>query len=143
MLQYYFTGTILSNSCNVLKKAVLYIFVFSIVLRTFYAQLHYAFYLLDSKIYTELFCENQDKPEMHCNGKCSLAKAVEETSEKQEKIPEQLTSITFADFIPTEKLDLVLSSCYLEKEKILNRYTNLYFYLFLDKEKHPPRNLMS
>ena len=126
-----------------MKKATLYIFLFTMVLRTLYAQFHYAFYLIDSETYIELFCENQDKPELHCDGKCSLSKATKETSDKQDKIPEYSTFLSFPDFIPAEKLDWVLSSYYLEKEKILNQYTNLYFYLFLDKEKHPPRNLMS
>lgn len=63
-----------------MKKATLYIFLFTMVLRTLYAQFHYAFYLIDSETYIELFCENQDKPEMHCDGKCSLSKATKETS---------------------------------------------------------------
>jgi hypothetical protein len=112
------------------------------VLRTFYAQFHYAFYLIDSETYIELFCENQDKPEMHCDGKCSLSKATKETSDKQHKIPEQITSLSFPDFIPTEKFTLEFITIErLQKKKIIAQQS-LYSFLYLDKCKHPPENLM-
>lgn len=30
------------------------------------------FYSVDNKSFTEAFCENKDKPELHCNGSCHL-----------------------------------------------------------------------
>ncbi|MFA7616785.1 MAG: hypothetical protein WCY16_09425 [Weeksellaceae bacterium] len=37
------------------------------------------FYLLDNKDFTELFCENRDKPAEHCNGNCQLSKMANQT----------------------------------------------------------------
>lgn len=112
------------------------------VLRTFYVQFHYAFYLIDSETYIELFCENQDKPEMHCDGKCSLSKATKETSDKQDKIREQITSLSFPDFISTEKLTLEFITIERLKNKKIIAQQSLYSFLYLDKCKHPPENLM-
>lgn len=32
-----------------------------------------SFYHFNNESFTEIFCKNQDKPEMECNGKCYLA----------------------------------------------------------------------
>jgi len=112
------------------------------VFRTFYAQFHYAFYLLDTERYIELFCENQEKPELHCNGKCSLSKATKEASETQEKIPEQISIISFSDFIPTEKFTLEFIKIErLQKNKNIAK-KSFYSFPYLDKYKRPPENLM-
>lgn len=89
-----------------------------------------------------MFCENQEKPELHCNGKCSLNKASKEASETQEKIPEQISSISFPDFIPTEKFTLeFIKIKRLQKNKIIAKQS-FYSFLYLDKCKYPPENLM-
>lgn len=36
------------------------------------------FYLLDNKDFTELFCENKDKPDDHCNGNCQISKMADQ-----------------------------------------------------------------
>ncbi len=125
-----------------LKKLVLYIFLFTMLLRICYAQIHYVFYLSDKAGYLELFCENQNKPSMHCEGKCSLNKVSKETTDKKDKIQDYIRSITFPDFIPTEKLNLYFSiSICLNKEKVLAKPL-LYFFLYLNPLKHPPERLM-
>ncbi|GLB49869.1 hypothetical protein Y10_22370 [Neptunitalea sp. Y10] len=45
-------------------------------------------------------CENKDKPEMHCDGKCYLAKQLAKASEteKDSKEKKQLTSNTVLEF---------------------------------------------
>ena len=32
-----------------------------------------------------VFCENKDKPEMHCNGRCVLAKKLKQAEQNEEK----------------------------------------------------------
>ena len=44
----------------------------------------------------EVFCINQDVPEMECNGKCYLAKKADETQKREEKAPIQRESPNFA-----------------------------------------------
>ncbi|MBP9152453.1 MAG: hypothetical protein KBF73_09240 [Flavobacteriales bacterium] len=35
----------------------------------------------------EKFCENKDKPELHCDGKCHLAKQIQADSEQKSETP--------------------------------------------------------
>ena len=39
--------------------------------------LTYAYYNIDTVGFIEKLCENKDKPELQCNGKCHLKKVVE------------------------------------------------------------------
>lgn len=42
-----------------------------------------SFYHLNNKSFTELFCENQDKPEMECNGKCYLTEVSNDNQQEK------------------------------------------------------------
>ena len=44
-----------------------------------------SWYELNKDYVATVLCENQDKPQLQCNGKCYLKKQIEKTSEKQEK----------------------------------------------------------
>lgn len=58
------------------------------------------FYLLDNKDFTELFCVNKDKPQIHCNGNCQLSKmADKENKDELPAIFQQLRTelVFFAD----------------------------------------------
>jgi hypothetical protein len=46
------------------------------------------FYLNQDYIARNL-CENRDKPQMHCNGKCHLAKKLHEEDRKDQETPER------------------------------------------------------
>lgn len=52
----------------------------SLVLLLCFAQMYNSFvalnYQVNYKYYTEVLCENIDKPELHCDGKCFLAKVM-------------------------------------------------------------------
>jgi hypothetical protein len=53
-------------------------------------------YLAQYKYYVEVLCENKNKPELKCNGKCHLAKelkTVEEDPEKPE-LPQKIKDKT-------------------------------------------------
>ena len=44
-------------------------------------------YHINKKTITETKCENKDKPQMHCNGQCYLAKQLKQAEEKETAIP--------------------------------------------------------
>ena len=54
----------------------------------------YAGYELNKNYIAAVLCENKAKPEMHCNGKCYLAKKLKQ-AEKSEQKPEQSNSKRF------------------------------------------------
>lgn len=49
-------------------------------------------YVSDIETFTELYCENKDKPEMQCNGKCHLADQLAENEEQKQR--KEVTSPT-------------------------------------------------
>ncbi|WP_051760319.1 hypothetical protein [Pedobacter antarcticus] len=40
---------------------------------------------LNQKYIASTLCENRDKPEMHCNGKCYLTKKIKQAEEREKK----------------------------------------------------------
>lgn len=44
----------------------------------------YAYYLLDQEGFIEQLCENRDKPELQCDGKCYLSQMLKAGSEAEE-----------------------------------------------------------
>jgi hypothetical protein len=44
-----------------------------------------AYFKLNREYIAKVLCENRDKPQMHCNGKCYLAKRLKQQQEKQDK----------------------------------------------------------
>ena len=45
----------------------------------------YAYYLLDQEGFIEQLCENRDKPELQCDGKCYLSQMLKAGSEAEEE----------------------------------------------------------
>ncbi|MGB0916630.1 MAG: hypothetical protein ACPGU4_03480 [Flavobacteriales bacterium] len=50
-------------------------------------------YEVNTAYIIENFCENTDKPELHCDGKCHLKKQIEADSEQKSETPSALTEI--------------------------------------------------
>jgi len=98
-----------------------------------------SFYTLNNQSFTELFCENQNKPEMECNGKCAITKASKEIN--QEKNDVILNSfqkeITFyVDFSMSEENFSVKTTNF-----TTIRYINDYSFLFTRQIAHPPMRI--
>jgi hypothetical protein len=58
--------------------------------------LTYAYYKIDPIGFIEALCENQDRPELQCNGKCHLKKVVK-SQDNNKKTP--VSIIDFKDLI--------------------------------------------
>ena len=102
------------------------------------ASLTYAYFELDPIGFIENLCENKDKPELQCNGKCHLKK-VAQSQDKQQTTPESI--IDFKELIlypsPTSNFDLPVR-IYSEKQQQL-AYQNLYSFHNSNNCFHPPR----
>ena len=104
---------------------------------TFQVSITYAFYYVSPLEFIEQFCDNIDKPELQCNGKCHL-KEVATKSSTDDKVPSEY--ITFKDF----SLFVVSNFSYQlyrirKSNKKIFQYNNLY--AFIDKSSifHPPK----
>ncbi|WMW78303.1 hypothetical protein RF683_02330 [Flavobacterium sp. 20NA77.7] len=92
-------------------------------------------------IATEL-CENIAKPEMHCDGKCHLKKELAKAASDEKPISNQKSSISkqevellFCQFVDAIYFRTLFSTL---KNKISDRYQNLYFHNSIDTVFHPP-----
>lgn len=95
-----------------------------------------SFYLVDNSSFTELFCVNQDKPEMECNGKCELSKLNEDSTTKEK--PSNLDFLQrqlVLFFNPLQRLEVLQ---FFEEKKPAIAYLNNYKYQHIQRITHPP-----
>jgi hypothetical protein len=96
----------------------------------------YIYYNVDTIGFIEALCENKDKPELACNGKCHLKKITKTNNEEQNK-PIEL--IDFKDILLYSQKDY---SHQKTNNKLLKKtsfhYLNLYNFKLLDSHFHPP-----
>jgi hypothetical protein len=55
-------------------------------------------YQLNRAYYAEVLCQNQDRPELHCDGKCYLAQQLKAASSQPES-PQAPNSLQVQDFL--------------------------------------------
>jgi hypothetical protein len=69
-------------------------------------------YAMNYHYIAEQLCENRDKPELHCNGKCHVAKEVQAQSdkEKQEGTKERTQSVDWSCLLLTTQDEPLLPS---------------------------------
>ena len=98
----------------------------------------FAEYVTDIEAFTELYCENTDKPEMHCNGKCHLAEKLAENEEqKQNKELQTPTEIILyyapsnVEFVKTKEFYVEQKSTYHFDTDLSEGISHIIF--------HPPR----
>ncbi|WP_343328220.1 hypothetical protein [Polaribacter staleyi] len=96
----------------------------------------YIYYNLDTAGFIETFCENKDKPELQCNGKCHLKK-ITKTANQEKNQPVEL--INFKDILVYNQK---ISSFHFTKNTYQNKptfqYLNLYYFKLSTTYFHPP-----
>ena len=100
--------------------------------------LTYSWYVLDINSFVEQLCENKDKPELQCDGKCYLAKVSEENSSEPQK--EKTVKIDKENLLfNTVDLEIsyttICSNVHSTNYNYLNFYTEGFNYSIF----HPPR----
>lgn len=81
-------------------------------------------------------CENKDKPELKCNGKCFLKKKMGLADKAEKQAAEIFKQIEFPAFIPHETLSL--NTGYINIKNSIIELKNLYSYTLNNKIFHPP-----
>lgn len=99
--------------------------------------LTFAYYELDPIGFIENLCENIDKPELQCNGKCQLMKAAKSSSNNNNNIP---NIINFKDIL-LYKENIITYTFTKDLEVVLQNYSYLNFYSYLNLSDcfHPPQ----
>lgn len=121
-----------------------YYIIFSFLLSTLIlfnslqVSITYAYYELDPVGFIEKLCENKDKPELKCNGKCHLKKVAENSSNDNKNLP---NIIDFKDILLyKESSAKYITIRDLEKVYQNYGYKNFYTYLKFTDCFHPPEN---
>lgn len=87
-----------------MKLGLIIIIFIGILTQTFNKVAIFSVYLLNKEFITAKYCENKNKPKMHCNGKCHLNKQLKEqdkheNSAKNNSKDEQETQLFCQSFI--------------------------------------------
>ena len=103
--------------------------------------LTFAYYKIDPIGFIEKLCENLDKPELKCNGKCQLKKVAETNSSDNKNVPNVidfkeilLYKESSIKYVLVKDLEIVLQNY---------NYQDLYNYLKFSDCFHPPKKSFS
>jgi hypothetical protein len=101
----------------------------------------YLLYEYDVNLFISLCCENKARPQLHCNGKCKLAKMQKEQQEDDAaKTLKQLQADSLFSFQLTYTLIPVLHHCEDKREYcIYNK--QLPSFLYVTRNDKPPESV--
>ena len=121
------------------------LFISILLSKTAYSVFWQVNFYLNQKEITEKECENKNRPEMRCNGKCYLAKQLKKAEaeldsqkEKQEKSILNLKVLEEGIFVPLSAIFFEVNPNKLELGMAFFCYKNFYFYEIGSQYFHPP-----
>ena len=68
-----------------MRSLLAYLLIFAVLLPSISPWGTIAYYHLNKDYIARVLCENRDKPQLHCDGQCYLAKQLKVRQDKQEK----------------------------------------------------------
>lgn len=95
-------------------------------------------YLAQFNYYAQVLCENQDKPELNCNGKCALMKelAAEKESNDMPLIPQSVLQYELSAFTLLDSAIVFLTR---ESEsRLFQNAINFYAFKWMNSVFNPP-----
>jgi hypothetical protein len=98
-------------------------------------------YVVNYEYISKVLCENKAKPMMHCNGKCHLMKELAkaaETENPKSSDKKYFSPLEEVLFFKEIKSFSIVSLGFLNQLKINTYYLNLYSFLSMNSEFHPP-----
>jgi len=98
----------------------------------------YAYYYLDTSGFIEKLCENKDRPELQCNGKCQLMKVAQNNQAADDKVPFKYIDFREITLFVVEQNSYDFLS-HLSRKTHLKNYNNLYHYSLTYSLDHPPQ----
>lgn len=123
----------------------LFLLVSLILSKVIYSAFWQLNFYLNQKEIAAIECENKDRPEMNCNGKCYLAKQLQKADnelaakkEKQQHSLSVLKSLESSLFVENWKLKFEVSTFQTQKKSSSFHYTPSYFFLLKCDVFHPP-----
>lgn len=129
-----------------MKSLFSILFICLLLSKPFYGLFWHVKFQVYQKEIAIIECENKDRPEMHCNGKCYLAKQLKKIDddlakkkEEKNKTESNLKSVKNSEYQHQEIIfQLIVLSQNLRKEKNNFHFQDNYNYSFLKSYFHPP-----
>lgn len=90
------------------KRFTCFILLITLLLAQFSRVFVYAGFELNEQYIATVLCENKDKPQLHCNGKCYLAKKLKQAEEKEKKQERDAQKKNAQDVFFVKAIDLPL-----------------------------------
>ncbi|MCO5258773.1 MAG: hypothetical protein M9916_01395 [Crocinitomicaceae bacterium] len=110
-------------------------FFFGIVKNTVVSSI----YNCNKDLFVTLFCENQDNPEMHCDGKCAISKMEKEKHDEETNNTLKKLQIEIIALVQTIDLQDYLKCKFTEqKQEIIPSYSNCYSFESTISSLKPP-----
>ena len=98
-------------------------------------------YIANYDYITKVLCENKEKPQLKCNGKCHLMKEMANQSEKETPLQnsKKVTTSESEFLFCQEIVALQFTKVFIHDTSInLDHYSNQYFHLNSSSIFHPP-----
>ena len=105
-----------------LRSFTAFILIATLLTSNFTRLFVYAGYELNQKYIAAKLCENRDKPQIHCNGKCYLAKKIKQAEEKEKSQEHNAQKNHFQEAFIVQNTRIVFSARLLEV--ISSKYTS-------------------
>ena len=122
-----------------MRKAIAILLLFSVMVRPFTQAYYLIDYQLRQDFIAKVLCINKEKPQLHCNGKCYLAKRLKATEEKENKTQRSiLEKYEIPTIICQEVTSPQFNSVMPDYTLIADTYQNHYTGLFASYLFHPP-----
>lgn len=136
MLRKRFFAQTVFRSLNFIILLFLILGILNLSLKISILQFEYSY---NNKLFIEKYCENKDKPELKCNGKCHLKKVMNSGEESSENNTSILFDIVFNSSVENKSKN---SFHFESSKKVIyskNQIKDSLTIFFID---HPPKNLI-
>ena len=96
------------------------------------------YYALFTEDFVERFCENKERPELQCNGKCALSKMLAKKKQEERK-PLNLDWLKTETILFLETLSALDFEVFSVLKRVYAKQINLYNFRFVPVTIIPPR----
>lgn len=110
-----------------MHKFIAYILFLIITVQTLHQGLIYAYYVLNKNYIAQNLCENKEKPQLKCDGKCHL-KSILQVAQEEPATPEQ-PSLPNLEEIKTPVL-------FFQEIKELDKIASVYYFNTIEEKSH-------
>jgi hypothetical protein len=125
-----------------MRTALVYIVLLAIMLPTVSPLGTIAYFNLNRDYIARVLCENRDKPQLHCNGQCYLAKRLKAQQDKQNKeTTERVQKLPVLQWFYSDPTHLAVASSGFDRSTnlMLAKYIFPVSVMFLPGVFQPPR----